>query len=105
MSRRAGLAEWMPKSRRTTTCGRGTVRCQDRWVDPLADKTATPLGPYSCGRPQGHRGAHATDGHGASALWDTGGLLLSIQVVGEREERGDGAPDSGTLAGAESGEQ
>lgn len=60
------------------------ARCQVRWVDPAPG--ATPVGPFSCGRFLSHKGVHAHDGHGASALWDReGNLLMAIQAVKERQ--------------------
>lgn len=56
-------------------------KCMHRWVDPLAGRIETSIGPYSCGRPYGHRGVHATDGNGASALWRGEDLLLSIESL------------------------
>jgi len=59
-----------------------THKCMDRWTDPLRGKTETQLGPFSCGRPAGHKGVHAHSGHGAHALWSDGELLLALQAVG-----------------------
>lgn len=57
-------------------------KCQARWVDPTVGVSANSVGPYACGRQLGHKGVHAWDGNGASALWSQSGeLLLSIQQV------------------------
>ena len=59
------------------------MKCLHRWTDPLRGRTETQIGPYSCGRPAGHKGVHAHTGAGAAALWKTDGeLLLSIQRTG-----------------------
>ena len=59
------------------------MKCLHRWTDPLRGRTETPIGPYSCGRPTGHKGVHAHTGAGAAALWKTNGeLLLSLQRTG-----------------------
>lgn len=53
-----------------------TFKCMDRWVDPLMGRSRDFAGPFSCGRPVAHKGVHAWDGNGASALWTRQGVLL-----------------------------
>lgn len=59
----------------------------NRWLDPVPDLSpANRLGPFSCGRRRGHKGLHAHDGAGASALWDSSGdLKMAVQVKQEQE--------------------
>lgn len=60
-----------------------------RWVDPASGHGSS-VGPYSCGRRYGHKGAHAWEGHGAVALWSTSGeLMFSV----ERQPEGEPIPE------------
>lgn len=66
------------------------AKCMHRWVDPATGRGSTVVGPYSCGRRAGHKGAHAWEGNGAVALWSTSGeLQFSIQ----RMPAGDPIPE------------
>ncbi len=60
-------------------------KCMARWQDPAQSREA-PVGPYSCGRAFGHKGAHAHAGYGAYALWTDEELLMAVQQVEIREE-------------------
>lgn len=65
------------------------ARCLHRWTDPAPPRSGG-LGPYICGRPADHKGAHARQGaDGSFAAWDSDGeLLMAAQSI---QERGDAA--------------
>lgn len=61
------------------------MKCMRRWQDPVAGKgeQTHDVGPYSCARPLGHRGACATQGpDGSWALWQGEQLIMAVQAEG-----------------------